>query len=82
MSTPAERVAQRWMESRGKESAAEAYDRLDADISAMLKKLPKLRVLHRRNFEGGRMPYRDWGYPGDLGHVKEQLADVLRSLGS
>ncbi len=78
----ADRVAQRWLDRQAKrESAADAYDRLDADITAMLKMLPKLRVLHRRKFETGRMPCRNWGYPGDLGHVKDQLAEVLRGLG-
>lgn len=81
MNTPAERVAQRWMEARAKETAAEAYDRLDHDITDMLKRIPKLRVQHRRSFEGGRMPYRNWGFPGDLGHIKEQLTDLLRSYG-
>ena len=77
-----DRVAQRWLDREAKrESAAEAYDRLDAEINAMLKRLPKLRVRHRREFESGRIPYRDWGYPGDLGHVKSQLVEALRGLG-
>ena len=31
--------------------------------------------------EEQRQSPRDWGFTGDLGHVSEQLANVLASLG-
>ncbi len=82
MSDPSiDRVAHRFMKARDRETASEAYDRLDAEINKLLARLPKLRVYHRRSFESGSSAYMNWGYPGELGRAKVQLEELLDTLG-
>ena len=65
------RVASRAME--GAESVEEMYDRLEADVKALMKWIDGLLKKHRREF--GRDP-TNYGFGGDLGHVKELLEEV------
>lgn len=66
--------------ARNTETAKAAYDRLDTDIVAMISELTALREGHREMFAATGS--KDWGFPGDLGRVKELLTEALRQMGS
>ena len=60
-----------------KQSAAERYADHQNDIGIMLDLVgEELRVHAER---AGKDP-KDWGYAGDLGHIRESLKRVLESL--
>ncbi len=65
--------------ARGNTPAATvAYNARRAECAELLKQITKLLAQHAK--EQADVAW-DWGFPGDLGHVKEQLAHVLASLG-
>lgn len=61
------------------ETAAEAYSRIAADIKTQIETLIVKLEMHRGSAQDQPA---NWGYPGDLGHVKEILANAIEFLGS
>ena len=66
--------------ARGNTPAATvAYNARHAETADILKRIAKQLAAHAK--EQADLPW-DWGFPGDLGHVNEEvLALVLASLG-
>jgi hypothetical protein len=60
-----------------KQSARELYDERREDIARVLDWLDMELDRHRTNAKA--MP-KDWGYAGDLGHVREKLIETLAFL--
>ena len=58
--------------------AAETYDERTDAITDLLKKLAADLDRHGREF--AQAGSRDWGYPGDLGHVEELLRQAHNFL--
>jgi hypothetical protein len=60
------------------QTAATAYTQKAATTKSLLE-----RIAIRLSEHGTRQAAepRDWGYVGDLGHINEELAQVLASLG-
>ena len=54
------------------------YDQRMRKVRQMLRELDKQLYKHEAR-QGGRMT--DWSFVGDLGHVEEQLTEVLRFIG-
>lgn len=61
-----------------KQTAAACYAERQAECQDLLKRIAMRLSEHQKR--QAQEP-RDWGYAGDLGHVSEQLAHVLASLG-
>ena len=61
-----------------KASAARTYAARFAECQDLLARIAAQLEQHRK--EQAQAP-ADWGYPGDLGRVTEELAYVLASLG-
>jgi hypothetical protein len=61
-----------------KQTAAAAYDERFQEAQDLLKRIANQLVDHKA--EQAQSP-RDWGHPGSLAHVNDQLAYVLASLG-
>jgi hypothetical protein len=61
-----------------KQTAAAAYTEKAATSQDLLKRIANRLAEHqsKQNAEP-----RDWGYVGDLGHINEELAQVLAALG-
>lgn len=59
-------------------TAQDRYDEYDKAIVELQKKLTASLKSHRRRFE--RSGGRDWGYPGDLAHIHELLAEAADFL--
>jgi hypothetical protein len=64
--------------TKTKQTAAECYAARAAECQDLLKRIATQLAKHQK--EAAATP-RDWGYPGDLGHITEELALVLASLG-
>ena len=60
-----------------KQSAAERYADLQADIGALLDLIAEEARVHA---ERAAKEPRNWGYVGDVGHIRESLKGVLASL--
>ena len=67
------------MMAKKNETAVEAYTRLAVEVNGQLKRLTDALEAHRARHQNNPT---DWGYTGDLGHVKELLGEVLAFLGS
>jgi hypothetical protein len=61
-----------------KQSAAACYAERQTECRDLLKRIAS--QLDRHAARQAQAP-SDWGYPGDLGRVTEELAHVLASLG-
>ena len=61
-----------------KQTAAACYAERHAECQDLLKRIAQQLVRHQK--EQAAEP-ANWGFPGDLGHVSEELAYVLASLG-
>jgi hypothetical protein len=61
-----------------KQTSAEAYAERYAECAGLLKRVTAQLEQHRKRQDADP---RNWGYPGDLGRVSEELAYVLASLG-
>jgi len=61
------------------ETAGEAYSRRAADIKAQIETLTVRLEMHRGSHKDRPA---DWGYVGDLGHLKEILANAIEFIGS
>lgn len=61
------------------ETAVEAYRRISAEIKAQIETLTVRLEMHRGSHEDRPA---DWGYVGDLGHLKEILANAIEFIGS
>jgi hypothetical protein len=61
-----------------KQTAAACYAERHAECQDLLKRIADALEQHKR--EQAADP-ANWGHAGDLGHVSEQLAHVLASLG-
>jgi hypothetical protein len=61
-----------------KQTAAACYTERHAEAQDLLKRIA--RRLERHKQDQAQEP-ANWGYPGDLGRVTEELAYVLASLG-
>jgi hypothetical protein len=59
-------------------TAAACYAERFAETQDLLQRIARQLAAHRN--EQAAEP-TDWGFPGDLGHVNEELAYVLASLG-
>jgi hypothetical protein len=60
------------------ETANACYAKRNNQAYGLLQKIEAQLMKHEA--EQRKSP-RDWGFPGDLGHVNEELALVLASLG-
>ena len=60
------------------QTAASCYAERHAECQDLLKRIAQQLAQHQQ--EQAAEP-ADWGFPGDLGHVSEELAYVLASLG-
>ncbi len=58
-------------------TARQTYDQHRQDIARVLDWLDLELDKHRVNAKGRP---DDWGYPGDLGHVREKLIETLAFL--
>ena len=65
------KLASRWLAKKAAESAAEAYDRQSKVITKKLADLDKWLKKHAVDFK--KEGSKNWGYPGDLGHLVEVL---------
>jgi hypothetical protein len=61
-----------------KQTAAACYAERHTECQDLLKRIAQQLARHQK--EQAAEP-ADWGFPGDLGHVNEELAYVLASLG-
>lgn len=61
-----------------KQTAAACYAERHADAQDLLKRIVSRLEQHKK--DQAQEP-ANWGYPGDLGRVTEELAYVLASLG-
>ena len=61
-----------------KQTAAACYAERHAECQDLLQRIAQQLVRHQQ--EQAAAP-ANWGFPGDLGHVNEELAYVLASLG-
>jgi hypothetical protein len=61
-----------------KQTAAACYAERHAEAQDMLKRIASRLAAHQK--EQAAEP-TNWGYPGDLGRITEQLAYVLADLG-
>ncbi len=61
-----------------KQTAAACYAERYAECQDLLKRIASRLEQHKE--DQAKAP-ADWGYPGDLGRVNEELAYVLASLG-
>ena len=61
-----------------KQTAAACYAERHAECQDLLQRIAQQLVRHQQ--EQAAAP-TNWGFPGDLGHVSEELAYVLASLG-
>ena len=66
------------MRSKQKETAAEAYAERFTECKDLLGRINKQLDVHQARQQASP---KNWGFAGDLGHVIEQLAYVLASLG-
>ena len=65
-------------DKRTKQTAAECYAERHAECQDLLKRIASRLEQHKK--DQGQEP-ADWGYPGDLGRISQDLAYVLASLG-
>ncbi len=61
-----------------KPTATARYTERHAESQDLLKRIAQQLARHRK--EQADDP-GNWGFPGDLGHINEELAQVLASLG-
>jgi type VI protein secretion system component VasK len=61
-----------------KQTAAACYEERHAECQRLLKRIPQQLSRHQKE-QASEPAY--WGFPGDLGHITEELANVLASLG-
>ena len=61
-----------------KQTAAACYAERHAECQDLLKRIAQQLARHQK--EQAAEP-ANWGFPGDLGYVSEELAYVLASLG-
>ena len=61
-----------------KQTAAACYAERHAECQDLLKRIAGCLEQHQK--DQAKEP-ANWGHPGDLGHITEQLAYVLASLG-
>jgi len=61
-----------------KQTAAQCYATRFAEAQDLLKRIASRLEEHKAR--QAQEP-ADWGYPGDLGHITEELAYVLAALG-
>jgi hypothetical protein len=61
-----------------KQTAAACYAERHAECQDLLQRIAQQLARHQK--EQAAEP-ANWGFPGDLGHVSEELAYVLASLG-
>jgi len=57
-----------------------AYDAKTRDVRRLLRELDKQLYKHEAR-AGGPTNSQDWSFVGDLGHVEEQLTELLRFIG-
>ena len=60
------------------QTAAAAYSQKTATAQDLLKRIAARLAEHRTRQAAEP---RDWGYVGDIGHINEELAQVLAALG-
>ena len=65
-------------EQTTKQTAAACYAERFNECQDLLKRIAQQLARHQK--EQAAEP-ADWGFPGDLGHINEELAYVLASLG-
>lgn len=70
-----QRVANGWIQAR--QDADQKYKENLRDCKALLKDIDGLLTKHSREQAGNP---KDWGYTGDLGHVKQLLEEPRRFL--
>lgn len=61
-----------------KQTAAACYAERHAEAQDLLKRIANRLAAHQKE---QATETTDWGYPGDLGRITEQLAYVLADLG-
>ena len=60
-----------------KQPASELYDERRQDIARVMDWIELELDKHKTNAKANP---KDWGYPGDLGHVREKLIETLAFL--
>jgi hypothetical protein len=76
--TPTKQTAKRDAARGNTPAATVPYKALRAESADLLKRIAKQLAQHAK--EQAADP-TNWGFPGDLGHVNVELAQVLASLG-
>ena len=61
-----------------KQTAAACYAERHAECADLLKRIASRLEQHKKDQE--KQP-ANWGYAGDLGHISNELAYILASLG-
>ena len=61
-----------------KQTAAACYAERHTECQDLLERIAQQLARHQK--EQAAEP-ADWGFPGDLGHINEELAQVLAALG-
>ena len=64
--------------TKTKQTAAACYAERHTECKDLLKRIATRLEQHKK--DQAQEP-ANWGYPGDLGHITEELAYVLASLG-
>lgn len=59
------------------ETAQQAYSRLSIDAMMLLKQIKQQLMIHNQRHEQN---LTDWGFPGDIGKVVEELNEILTFL--
>ena len=60
-----------------RQTASELYDERSEDIARVMDWIELELDKHKNNAKANPA---DWGYPGDLGHVREKLIETLAFL--
>lgn len=71
------RIEARRMQRQMRQTAAERYADHRKDIGALLDLVGEELRVHA---ERAAAEPEDWGYPGTLGHIREGLKGILKSL--
>lgn len=73
----ARRVAERFLKRGGTADANRAYEERLHDVTELLK---KFQLLLKKHAQDQKKSPGDWGYPGDLAYVVDELKNLVQSF--